>query len=196
MAKFYYQGHGSCRFVTQNNTVIYLDPFAGDGYDLPADLVLITHDHYDHNALHLVTRKPDAIVITQNEALAGGRHNHFFEKGVAVEAVMAQNKNHDPAKCVGYILTMDGISIYASGDTSETPQMASFKDRNLDYALLAADGVYNMDAKEASRCAHLIGAKVSIPIHTKPKALFDRAVAEQFEAPNRLIVEPGQEIEL
>ena len=53
-----------------------------------------------------------------------------------------------------------------------------------------------MDLEEASACADLIGAKYSIPIHLKPGALFDRGRAERFTGKNRLIVQPGEEIEL
>ena len=43
MAKLLYQGHGSLRIVTDEEIVIYIDPYAGEGYDLPADLILVTH---------------------------------------------------------------------------------------------------------------------------------------------------------
>ena len=49
MADFLYQGHGSFRLVSDAGCVIYIDPFAGEGYDLPADLVLVSHEHGDHN---------------------------------------------------------------------------------------------------------------------------------------------------
>ena len=48
MAKLYYQGHGSFRLTSQNGTVLYVDPYAGDGYLLPADYILVTHEHGDH----------------------------------------------------------------------------------------------------------------------------------------------------
>ena len=38
-----YQGHGSLRIVTSDKKVIYIDPYAGEGYDLPADLILVSH---------------------------------------------------------------------------------------------------------------------------------------------------------
>ena len=53
MAELLYQGHGSLRFQTNKGTVIYLDPYAGEGYNLPADLVLVTHGHHDHNVITL-----------------------------------------------------------------------------------------------------------------------------------------------
>lgn len=42
MAKLLYQGHGSLRLITDSGKVIYIDPFAGEGYDVPADLILVT----------------------------------------------------------------------------------------------------------------------------------------------------------
>ena len=198
MAKLYYQGHGSFRIVTGEGKVIYVDPSVGSGYDLPADLILVTHQHSDHNKIELITsRNPDCKVITEKEALADGRHQVFNLEYVTVEAVEANNKNHKPEQCVGYILTLNkGVQVYASGDTSRTAQMETFAERGLDYALLCCDGVYNMDIDEASECAALIGARHSIPIHMAPGELFNLARAEQFTAAGRLIVAAGEEITL
>lgn len=196
MTKLLYQGHGSYRITTQDGRIIYVDPYAGEGYDLQADIILVTHQHGDHNNISLITQKQSCTLITEKEALEGDRYNSFSIDGIAVEAVEAKNKNHDPKKCVGYIITVDGISIYASGDTSKTALMESLAERKLDYVLLPCDGVYNMDVEEAVLCAEIIGAKHSIPIHMKPGELFDREKAESFTASNRLIMEAGEEIEL
>jgi L-ascorbate metabolism protein UlaG (beta-lactamase superfamily) len=74
--------------------------------------------------------------------------------------------------------------------------MAGFAARELDWALLPMDGVYNMGPAEAAECARIIKAKHNIPIHMKPGELFDRSIAEAWEGPDKVIVEPGQEIEL
>jgi L-ascorbate metabolism protein UlaG (beta-lactamase superfamily) len=109
MPKLYYQGHGSYRLTANDGRIIYIDPYAGGGYDLPADVILVTHDHNDHNQIHLVTQKPDCRIITNVEALADGKHNTFdLGGGVTAEAVEAKNLNHNPKKCVGYIVTIDG----------------------------------------------------------------------------------------
>jgi L-ascorbate metabolism protein UlaG (beta-lactamase superfamily) len=196
MAKLYYQGHGSYRLTTNDDRVIYFDPYAGDGYDLPADLILVTHDHGDHNQVQLVSQKPECRVITHETALAGGKHNSFDVDGIAVESVEAKNLMHNPKHCVGYILSFDGLSIYCSGDTSKTTQMSSFAARELDYAIFCGDGKFNMGLKEAAECARLVGAKHNIIVHLKPGGLFDRAKAEKWDAPNKLIIEPGEEITL
>ena len=197
MPKLLYQGHGSFRLVSNGGVVIYIDPFMGEGYGLPADLILVTHQHEDHNQLGLITQKPGCVVITEAEALAGGKHNVFSEKGIGIEAVEAgYNQGHTTDDSVGYIITIDGLKLYFCGDTSKTPQMAEFAARKLDYAFLCADGFYNMGLDEAAECAELIGAKHNVPVHLKPGELFDREMAEQFKGPNRLIIEGGEEIEL
>ena len=193
-AKLYYQGHGSLRLTAADGRVIYIDPYAGDGYDKPADIILVTHQHDDHNQINLVTKKPDCRIITNMEALEGGKHNTFTIGSITIEAVEASNKNHDPKRCVGYLVTVDGIKIYFPGDTSKTKAMGSFSAKKIDYALFPCDGFYNMDLEEAAECAELIGARVNIPIHLKPGKLFDRERAEAFNAPNKLIVSAGEEI--
>ena len=197
MPKLLYQGHGSFRLTSNDGVVVFIDPFAGTGYDLPADLILITHEHEDHNRIDLITQKPGCKIITEVEALAGGKHNSFSEKGIEIEAVEAgYNQGHSPKDCVGFIVTIDGKKLYFAGDTSKTPQMTEFAERKLDYAFLPADGFYNMNLEGAAECAELIGAKHNVPVHLKPGSLFDREMAEQFNAPNRLIIEAGEEIEL
>ena len=191
-----YQGHGSYRITAEDGRVVYIDPYAGEGYGKPADILLVSHQHGDHNQTGLVTQKPGCVLITNVEALAGGKHNTFDVGGIIIEAVEACNANHNPAECVGFMLTVDGVKLYFAADTSKTKAMEAFAGRKLDYALLPIDGYYNMGPGEAAECARLIGARVNIPVHMKPGELFDRAVAETFDAPGRLIVSPGQEIEL
>jgi L-ascorbate metabolism protein UlaG (beta-lactamase superfamily) len=165
---------------------------------MPADVILVTHQHHDHNQIKRVTQKPDCRTISNIEALAGGKHNTFdLGGGLTIEAVEASNANHDPRECVGYIATIDGISLYCSGDTSKTEQMKSFADKQLDYALFPTDGIFNMGLEEAAECAKLVGAKHNIPVHMSPLKKFDKKKAvEKWNAPNKLVIEPGQEFEL
>lgn len=201
-AKLLYMGHASIRITTPEGKVIYIDPYAGDGYAPAADLILVTHSHFDHTALDkIANRAPDCRIVTWKEALAGGRHQTFDLGYATVEAVEAgYNRNHSVKECVGYVLTLsDGICIYVSGDTSKTKQMPLLAEKHIDYAFFCCDGVYNMDTDEASECAALVGAKHSIPYHViaaKGSATFDRARAEQFAAEGRLILDAGEEIDL
>ena len=118
---------------------------------------------------------------------------------VTVTAVEAgYNRNHNVKSCVGYLLTLsDGVKVYVSGDTSKTKQMPELSALHIDYAFFCCDGVYNMDLKEAAQCARLVGARHDIPYHVIPASgdkFFDRERAGQFDSPNLLVVEPGEEI--
>ena len=93
-AKLLYLGHASLR-IKVGDKVIYIDPFAGK-YNEAADLILVTHDHFDHNQIDKVEkRNPDCQVITWKEALEGGKHQSFDLGYVNIEAVEAgNNPNH------------------------------------------------------------------------------------------------------
>ena len=200
--KLLYMGHASIRITTPEGKVIYIDPYAGQGYEPAADLILVTHGHYDHYDLDKVAnRNPDCRIITWQEALADGTHQTFDLGFASVEAVEAgNNQYHSLDECVGYIVTLtDGTSVYVTGDTSTTQQMPSLAEKEIDYAFFCCDGIYNMDLEEAAQCAEQVGAKHNIPYHmisADSGTLFDRSRAEQFEAPDLLILEDGQEIEL
>lgn len=193
MAKMTYLGHGSLRFMADNGKVIYVDPYWGDDYGVPADVILVTHQHSDHNQVEKVTKKPDCRIITDADALEGGKHNSFDLGYLKIDSVLADNKNHSPKSCVGYVLTIDDKKVYCSGDTSYNTDMDKLS--GIDYALLPIDGIYNMDAEEATRCAGIIGAKHSIPIHTDPSGYLEEKV-DKFTATGKLAVKPGETISL
>lgn len=111
-------------------------------------------------------------------------------------AVPAYNRNHSREECVGYLITVDGVTLYAAGDTSTTDAMPGFRELGLDYALLPGDGIYNMDIPEAVRCAELIGARHTIPIHLKPEAPYDPNGPPGSSPPPPCWCGPGEEIEL
>ncbi len=196
MAKLFYQGHSSFRLTTDEGIVIFIDPFAGEGYKTPADLVLITHEHYDHNAINLITRKPSTIIIRSADALAGGVYRHFEEFGVRIQAVPAYNSHHQRNQCVGYVLNFDGICLYHAGDTDLIPEMKDLAKYQIDYALLPIDGFYTMKPEDAAEAAKIIGAKHLIPMHMKPGRLWDYGQAMRVVSPVAMLMKPNDNIDL
>lgn len=198
MNKLLYLGHASIRIITSEGKVIYIDPYMGDDYSMSADLILVTHSHYDHNDLDKVKNRNDScIVITNKESLVNGEYKTFDLGYVKIEAVPAgYNKFHDEKECVGYLLTLGDKKIYILGDTYITPYMESIGKMNIDYAFIPCDGVYTMNIDEAIEASKLINAKHSIPYHTKPGDSFDINVANEFNVNNKLVIKPNEEIML
>ena len=145
MATLLYQGHGSLRMTTDGGKVIYIDPFAGEGYDLPADLILVTHQHHDHNCIDLPAKNQGCVIWQSFDAQKGDEYQTLNLDFASVRAVEAYNHHHKKSECVGYIVTADGISIYFAGDTGETEQMAEMSGLKLDYCVLPMDSTYTMD---------------------------------------------------
>ena len=196
MASLLYQGHGSFRLTTDEGKTIYVDPYAGEGYDVPADAILITHEHMDHNQIDLVPQAEDCVIFRSADAIGEDGYVETDIAGVHVEPVQAYNQNHDAAKCVGYLVTVGNKLLYFAGDTSTTDQMSKLSGKNIDYAFLPTDGHFNMDIPEAIECAELIQAKHTVPVHMSPGSLFDAERAALFETPSALIIEAGETIEL
>jgi len=195
-----YQGHASLRITAPSGAVIYIDPFAGKGYDKPADLILVTHQHFDHNKTGKPAKKDGCVIWTHRDFLQDGQYLTKNLGDVTVRAVEAYNANHPKDECVGFVLTLGGTKLYVAGDTSTTSMMASLAQEELDCAFLPIDGKYNMDAREAAQCAELIKAKRVVPYHMVPAAplgkLFDRKRAEAFRAENALILPAGETLRL
>ena len=199
--KLTYLGHASLKIVTREGKIIYVDPFAGEevSYKSSANLILVTHEHYDHNDISKIKNRSDDIkIITHNEALTNGEYKVFNFGYVEVEAVEAgYNKFHDKKVCVGYIITLSsGITIYIAGDTSTTPQMSTLSERHLDYAFFPTDGYYTMSIEEAAQAADIVQAKHSIPYHmtVADQGDFSQEVANKFSAKNKFIIQKNEEV--
>lgn len=189
-------GHSTTKIVTKDGTVIYIDPYYDGDYKTPADIVLVTHAHSDHNRVDLITKKDSTIVITQNEALKKEEYQKFEEKGVIIEAVPANNQNHRIG-CVGYLISFDGITIYHAGDTSKIDTMANLAERDITYAMYPIDGLYNMGPEEATECANLVEATYNIPMHTSSDLVsFDEENVKGFNPDGKTIMRYGDTISL
>lgn len=170
-------GHASFRF--DGTKVIYTDPWELKKFDPKADIILITHEHFDHCSPADVTKLAKAgttVIATADCAvkLKGSTFNvrslkpgeSTVVEGVKIEAVPAYNINkqfHPKANnWVGYIVTLDGQRIYHAGDTDAIPEMKQIK---ADIVLVPIGGTYTMTAKEAAEAVNWINPKVAIPMH-------------------------------
>ncbi len=166
-------GHAGFEILTKDK-VIYIDPYVKT--DEKADIILITHGHYDHFSPERIREiLKDSTVVILPESMKGKtdpdwnviftRPGKVINRGVVIETVPAYNIGkpyHKKDSCVGYVVDINGTRIYHSGDTDLIPEM---KDIKCDIALLPVGGTYTMDAEEAAKAVELIQPKIAIPMH-------------------------------
>jgi L-ascorbate metabolism protein UlaG (beta-lactamase superfamily) len=177
-------GHSGFRVCAGART-IYIDPYRIPAGEAKADLVLITHSHYDHFSIQDLERltKPGTHVIAPAavaERLDGDVHSirpgEVIETdipGVDVRAIPAYNTSKRDgegrpfhpreAGCVGYELNVRGERLYHAGDTDVIPEMDWVV--GADVALLPVSGVYVMTPLEAAEAARRIQPVVAVPMH-------------------------------
>lgn len=166
-AKLTFIGHASVKIKATTGEVIYIDPyFPIPFYHEPADIILVTHEHSDHNKVELCKKKENCRVIRWKDALIDGEYQVFELGNIRVEAVPSGgNSQHSLQSNVGYLITVDGVTVYHSGDTSFVEETKGIAEKDIDYALYTVNGVYTMGPEEATQMADSIGARVNIPIH-------------------------------
>jgi L-ascorbate metabolism protein UlaG (beta-lactamase superfamily) len=192
-----YIGHSFVKIKTLEGKVIYIDPFNVNEFADSADIVLITHEHSDHNDLTRVHQKAGCQVIRSANVNMSGVYKSITVGNIKVTGVAAYNSNHVKNACVGFVIEFDGIKIYHAGDTGKIPEMAELAGQDITYALLPMDGIYTMTPEEATQAAAMIHAHQDIPIHTMPPTdTYSDAIVARFTSPNKLIVRPGESIEI
>jgi L-ascorbate metabolism protein UlaG (beta-lactamase superfamily) len=177
-------GHSGFR-IDVGKQHIYIDPYRVTGAEPKADVILITHGHYDHFSPQDLERlsKPDTHVIAPPavaELLEGEvtsiRPGEVIETtiaGVDVRGVPAYNTSKRDgegrpfhpreAGCVGYELNVRGERLYHAGDTDVIPEMDWVV--GADVALLPVSGIYVMTPLEAAEAARRIQPAVAVPMH-------------------------------
>lgn len=193
----------SC-FQIIGSRIIYIDPYKIESRIQPADIILVSHEHFDHfspddirkimgpettlvAAEFVNSQMPKDLIIEKSQFIAVG--NTVEVDGVKIEAVPAYNTNKFKAPGqpfhpkgegrVGFVITLDNIRIYHAGDCDFIPEMADLD--NIDIALLPVSGTYVMTAKEAVEAVRIIAPKLAIPMHYG-SIVGSRSDAEYFKA--------------
>ncbi len=169
---------GHATFRIRSARTIYFDPYQLRS-DEPADIILITHSHFDHLSVDDVKKiaRRDSVVICSKDCveqvtpLVGqvigiDPFEHAEVGEISVESVPAYNTNKDfhpkENNWNGYIVTLGGTRYYHPGDTDKIPEM---KDVQTDVAFLPVGGSYTMDYQEAAEAVQLIDPTYAIPMH-------------------------------
>ncbi len=191
-------GHASFR-LSAGRATLYIDPYRVDDGP-PADVILVTHGHYDHFSPRDIERLSRRGTILVAPALVAGRVRgrvlavapgevveDDVAPGVQVAAVAAYNTSKRDgegrpfhpreAGWVGYVVTVRGERLYHSGDTDVIPELDQVT--GVDVALLPVSGTYVMTAAEAAEAARRIGPRVAVPMHWGGH-IGDRRDAEDF----------------
>jgi len=147
----------------------------------PADLILITHHHKDHCKKVTVDRLkgPNSVVIAPKacikelghdiQQIAPGDQMEF--RDTKIKAVLAHNteqghstrKQHPPGKGVGYVITVEGKTIYHAGDTDILPMMDTLG--HIDVACLPIGGKFTMDISEAVKATKAMSPRMVVAMH-------------------------------
>lgn len=190
----------------QHNTVylsgrksIYADPFLIQKSAPKADVILITHEHYDHYSpadLKKLIGKETLLIAPQKVMEAAKRErlqikmktvqagDCFETDGIGVEVVPAYNENkpYHPRSAggVGYVLTVEGTRFYIAGDTDATAELRAV---SCDVAFVPVGGVYTMDARQAAAAVNELRPRVAVPTHYGAlDSVAGAEAAQQFEA--------------
>ena len=170
-------GHdGFC--LSAAGKIIYFDPFRLSGVAKPADIIFVTHEHYDHCSPDDIAKlvKAGTVIITEPmsaaklkndwevQSMRPGDHRQIGDIGVTAVPAYNTNKKFHPKEnnWLGFVIEIAGVKIYHAGDTDYIPEM---KDIDADIALLPVSGTYVMTAQEAVSAATDINPQVAIPMH-------------------------------
>ncbi|MHA1368800.1 MAG: MBL fold metallo-hydrolase [Promethearchaeota archaeon] len=172
----------SCFKLDTGNVVIYLDPFKVPKDEEQADLILISHPHFDHyhkksikyifqddKATRVICPKSCKKIIKKWKAYGMAIGENIEIRGLRIKSVPAYNKKkmfHGKNKnWLGYIIEIENVLFYHAGDTDYIPEMNDLP--SLDYAFIPIGGFFTMNVSEAIKALKGINVKNVIPMHER-----------------------------
>ena len=174
-----YLGHSCFCIESKSGVKLITDPYTRVGYELPngltADIVLVSHGHFDHSYVEAISGKP--MVISTADTLD--------VKGVTIKGC---DTWHDPkqgtlrGKNVIFQFIVDGITFCHFGDLGEMDfEKVSQAAANADVWLIPIGGTYTIDAQQAKAYMDMLSPKLVIPMHYRPQdGKLDIAEIESF----------------
>ncbi len=191
---------GHSAFKIKGGKVIYIDPYQVQNTE-SADIILITHSHYDHCSIADINKltKDNTIVICTADCQSNitkiekridmqvVQPNESMKMGnIKIQTIPAYNisKPFHPKSdgWVGYVIEMGNLIIYHAGDTDRIKEMEKLtgygKKENKFIALLPVGGKFTMNAEEAAEAAKIIKPTLAIPMH------YGSVVGSQQDAEN------------
>lgn len=188
--RIHWLGHAGFRI--DGPPTIYIDPWQLGASPPQADLILITHDHYDHcspDDVNRIRKESTTVVADPSAAQKLGEGVQVVRAGdrldlagVTLEVVPAYNvdKTFHPkgAGHVGYIITVEGTRIYHTGDTDPIPEMDEL---TADILLVPVSGTYVADAAQGAEIVRAVKPEIAVPMHIGT-IVGSHADAEQFQS--------------
>ena len=171
------------KIITKDGTTIYFDPFKLKNELYDADIIFITHSHFDHFSpedIRIIRNENTKIVVTkdlyeksincgfnENNILTVIANNEYSFGGIEFKTIPAYNTNKLFHKreydWVSYILKIDDNIVYVAGDTDITSEALNVE---CDIAFVPVGGTYTMNYKEAAKLVeHIDPRKFAIPTH-------------------------------
>ncbi|WGS65878.1 MBL fold metallo-hydrolase [Marinitoga aeolica] len=172
-------GH-SCFGIEYLNVKILTDPFNETvGYPLPdyqPDIITESHQHFDHNAHHLI--RGNYVLIN-----TPGKH---LSKGVKITGLKTYHdkvKGHDRGENIIFKFKFsDGLTIAHCGDLGHIPDDKTIEElKDVNILMIPVGGYYTIDADEAKQIIDKLNPKIIIPMHFKTKYIkFPISSVENF----------------